>query len=1223
MGENGTNIGIINLGLDINKALFNKQLNGIASGAQKMVTGAFKPIGRMIGGALAVGSVVAFTKSCLDLGSNLSEVQNVVDVTFGSMAGKVNDFADTAIEKFGLSETVAKKMMGTYGAMSKAFGFNPQEVYDMSEAITGLTADVASFYNLETDEAYTKMKSIWTGETETLKDLGVVMTQTALDQYALNEGFGKTTAAMTEQEKVLLRYQFVQSQLSDASGDFARTSDGWANQVRVLTLRFQQLKATLGQGFINLFTPIVKMINTFIAGLQGAANAFLRLTEIITGKESGSLGSVTSDMGDISGAAGDASDNISNIGDSAAGAAKKAQRALMGFDQIQKLSENSSSNGSGGSTGGVSSAGSGAIASELSKANEEASKLEKNLVEMVDKVKKAWQTGDFTEIGEMIGQKINEGLGSIGWDDIKETVKKISKSVATFLNGAIGETDWSLVGGTIAEGINTGVLGIDTFLTTFDWKNAAKAVAETFNGFLNTTDWELIGQTIADGINSITDFLVTLVKEIDFKAAADAVGETFSGFCKNIDMGDAAKVILTVLSTKLALKATKELFEEAGSSISKALAKKLAEKLGVEIGKEAGIGTAIKTGIEKHSELSGIAVKAGITITTAVVGFKIGNWIYENTTFSKFADAVAEWMVNEEGEISITRAITLSLTSLIVSISTSKLLASAAGAVTTALAGGIPVTGVKLAITSVVANIATGAEVVWSGLSGLVSSMGTTICAALKTDLPLLFTEGTFATSATAIVAGFAGAVIAAIGGWNLGNLIYECVTGEDVDDIDWGDYLGKNFHISEWGDAIKQLIIDGAKNWNPIQWIYEAITGKEHQENSGFDFYVNVVGSIDAGAKLIKDWFSEKKEQTKEFFANAKGKVESTFTEMKEKWESVKDSAVTKIADAKEKIPGAIEDLKEKFNSIKDSEAVKKVTGKVDEWFTKTKDTFSKLTSDTAKKTVTGAVDKWFDDAKSKFSKLTSNTAKKTITGTIDKWFDKAKAAFNSVGNKTAKVTAKFKDTASDLKKKGKEMITKIIEGFKSKVLPSFRVTYSTNVSALQKAVYKAFNLPGWPSLHFAAQGGLFGKSGEVVVTRENGAPELVGRYGNKTGVMNNDQIVSSVSQGVRNAVGSSVFQAVKSAMAISIPRMRTPQLAVTSSSSSEDRIMQRILDTLTIISEGEANAEVIATLKEVLVFLKTMDRDVYMDAEKVTKKVEDVINRHTDITGVCPIKT
>lgn len=100
----------------------------------------------------------------------------------------------------------------------------------MSAAITGLTGDVASFYNLSTDEAYTKLKSIFTGETEPLKELGVVMTQTALDQYALNEGLGKTTRTMTEQEKVLLRYRYVMSTLSDASGDFARTSGSWANR---------------------------------------------------------------------------------------------------------------------------------------------------------------------------------------------------------------------------------------------------------------------------------------------------------------------------------------------------------------------------------------------------------------------------------------------------------------------------------------------------------------------------------------------------------------------------------------------------------------------------------------------------------------------------------------------------------------------------------------------------------------------------------------------------------------------------------------------------------------------------------------------------------------------------------------------------------------------------------------------------------------------------------
>lgn len=348
----GDTVGQIDLGLDINRKLFNKQLFGISKGAEKSVTSAFSGLGKKIGITLGTVAVGAFVKSCLDLGSDLAEVQNVVDVTFQEMNGSVNEFAKNAIEKFGLSETVAKKYMGTYGAMSKAFGFTEKQAYDMSETITGLTADVASFYNLGTDEAYTKMKSIWTGETESLKDLGVVMTQTALDQYALNNGFGKTTAKMTEQEKVMLRYQFVQSQLAAASGDFARTSDGWANQIRVLSLRFDSLKATLGQGFINLFTPIIRLVNSLMASLDGLTQKFLAFTELITGQSAsesaaGAISSVVSEMVDSTDTLTDAT---SNLGSTAADAAKEAASGLAGFDKLNNVADDNNS-----STGGTNS----------------------------------------------------------------------------------------------------------------------------------------------------------------------------------------------------------------------------------------------------------------------------------------------------------------------------------------------------------------------------------------------------------------------------------------------------------------------------------------------------------------------------------------------------------------------------------------------------------------------------------------------------------------------------------------------------------------------------------------------------------------------------------------------------------------------------------------------------------------------------------------------------
>lgn len=205
-------------------------------------------------------ALVEFGKESIELGSDLQEVQNVVDVTFGTMSDQVNEFARDAIESVGMSETIAKKYVGTFGAMAKSFGFTEAEAFDMSTALTQLTGDVASFYNLDHDEAYTKLKSVFTGETEALKDLGVVMTQSALDQYAMEKGIKKTTSQMSEQEKTALRYSFVVDKLSGASGDFVRTQDSWANQTRILALQWESFQATIGKALIEVFTPALQFL---------------------------------------------------------------------------------------------------------------------------------------------------------------------------------------------------------------------------------------------------------------------------------------------------------------------------------------------------------------------------------------------------------------------------------------------------------------------------------------------------------------------------------------------------------------------------------------------------------------------------------------------------------------------------------------------------------------------------------------------------------------------------------------------------------------------------------------------------------------------------------------------------------------------------------------------------------------------------------------------------
>lgn len=293
------------------------------------ISSVVKKIGVAIGSAFAVRTLVNFGKEAINLGSDLQEVQNVVDVTFTTMSEKVNEFSKNAMTSYGMSELVAKQYMGQFGAMSKAFGNTEQMAYDQAAALTGLAGDVASFYNLSTDEAFSKLKAVYTGEAEGLKSLGVVMTQTALDAFAMEKGFGKTTKQMTEQEKVALRYQFVLDQLSAASGDFVRTSDGWANQIKVLKLKFESFMATIGQGLINLLTPAVKLLNEFMSVLQSVGDRFKAWTEIVMGIETESPDSVEN--------VADSMDSVSESAESANEEIEKVKGNLSGLDEIKTL----------------------------------------------------------------------------------------------------------------------------------------------------------------------------------------------------------------------------------------------------------------------------------------------------------------------------------------------------------------------------------------------------------------------------------------------------------------------------------------------------------------------------------------------------------------------------------------------------------------------------------------------------------------------------------------------------------------------------------------------------------------------------------------------------------------------------------------------------------------------------------------------------------------------
>lgn len=227
---------------------------------------------------VSIGAIVRFGKQCIDAASDLQEVANVMNVTFGDSAVLVDRWAKTQAASFGLSETAAKRYIGTYGTMATQFGFTREQAASMGIELAKLTGDVASFYNIDDKLASIKLKSIFTGETETLKDLGVVMTQAQLDAYALEKGIGRTTKQMSENEKVALRYSFVMDKLSHTQGDFARTSDGWANSTRTLSLNLENLKIQIGNELLPVAAQGLAVVNK---GLQVLSPVIVNIAKTV------------------------------------------------------------------------------------------------------------------------------------------------------------------------------------------------------------------------------------------------------------------------------------------------------------------------------------------------------------------------------------------------------------------------------------------------------------------------------------------------------------------------------------------------------------------------------------------------------------------------------------------------------------------------------------------------------------------------------------------------------------------------------------------------------------------------------------------------------------------------------------------------------------------------------------------------------------------------------
>lgn len=572
--------------------------------------------------------------SAVDLASQLTEVQNVVDTTFGDMASKVDDFTKTSIQDFGMSELTVKQIASRFQALGTSIGISSEQVAngtavankalmsqnntlykttdsmaDMSLNLTRLAGDMASFYDVDQADVAKSLQSIFSGTIAPLRRYGLDLTQATLSEWAMKNGFDANIKSMTQAEKVLLRYNYVMANTQAAQGDFAKTANTWANSVRVLKQEFQAWGSIIGSVVINALKPFVQALNkvmlkviSFTRTVADALGAIFGWTIEISGR-----GATADGMEDIA-------DGVGDIGDNADSSNKKAQKlkkTLLSIDEIHALDDNSDS-GSGGGSGSGGSGGGGAdsgVNSSLKKTDG-----------LLEKYKSSIK--DLYSLGKYIGDALASAMESIDWQKIYRKADNFGKGLADFLNGLISPRLFYDLGATIAGSLNTALHFLNSFGTTFDWTNFGLSIANGINGFFKNFDFALLAKTINAWVQGIYTMLTTAIKNVSWKDVLKGITD----FLSNLDIKTVEIIVGTLLIKKIiSLKSGSVALAFIGKSLSKAIAQAIASKIGFELVEGAGVGTAIMQAFK--TIFASLSTNLGLLIEGLFSGLSLGDAI--------------------------------------------------------------------------------------------------------------------------------------------------------------------------------------------------------------------------------------------------------------------------------------------------------------------------------------------------------------------------------------------------------------------------------------------------------------------------------------------------------------------------------------------------------------------------------------------------------------------
>ena len=567
--------------LQVNGAKSSKSIDSLSGSLKRYSTAANKAKKSSLSLASVAGKVYAnfflvfrlFQQlgKAIKQAADLVEVQNVVDVTFGNMTNKMNEFSQSAIETLGMSELTAKQIGSRFQAMGANMGISKEmikgtndfvqkttngyaqvadSIADVSINLTKLAGDMASFYNKDYEDIAKDLEAAYTGMTRPLRKYGLDLTQATLKEFALANGLNADIKSMTQAEKTLLRYQYIMANTTAAHGDFERTINSFSNQVRLAKQYLNQFMIVLGKIGMYTFKPLVQSFNKAMKRIIELATATLNsLGKIFGWQIEWTDGGVLRDEEE---AAGDIADDMGEAADNA----KKFKNFLLGIDELNLLPSDDDKDKGGKGLGGIG-AGLGDLEGGI-----KIKPIEKGFESVYDTLYK---------LGKRIAEVMKDFLKNIDWDTVYKKARLFGRGLADFLNGYLADAEFFYEKGRfIANGINTIANAIDSFFDRFDgWQlgvdwgsyvngfnenldwnvirsaayEMAHDIAQTINGAFVTIDWKMVGKTIANGLNTAVDFLFTLGNEISWETIGTSFATAINSLFENFDFAKLGTTI--------------------------------------------------------------------------------------------------------------------------------------------------------------------------------------------------------------------------------------------------------------------------------------------------------------------------------------------------------------------------------------------------------------------------------------------------------------------------------------------------------------------------------------------------------------------------------------------------------------------------------------------------------------------------------------------------------